>query len=213
MAAPWFSDNAIETELNMSPDLLRARFARLNEFKWQADWPVTAQQAAAAVLIALVPRPSGFQVLLTRRTDHLHHHAGQISFPGGRMEDEDASLIETALREANEEVGLTATDLEILGVLPVFGTPSGFCITPVVGLLGENPALHLDAFEVAEAFEVPLDFLLERANYQTHRIRWQGGVRHVLAVPHGGRFIWGATAGMLHMLMHLLKDIGQSGQL
>lgn len=197
----------------MSPDLLRARFARLDEFAWQADWPVTPQQAAAAVLIALIPRPSGIQVLLTRRTDHLHHHAGQISFPGGRMEDDDKSLVETALREANEEVGLVASALEILGVLPVFGTPSGFCITPVVGLLGENPALRLDAFEVAEAFEVPLDFLLEQANYQSHRIRWLGGVRQVFAVPYGGRFIWGATAGMLHMLMHFLKEAGRSEQL
>lgn len=196
------------TEL-ITPGLLRERFAGLDKFDWQADWPRSPQQAAAAVLLPLLPRAQGMQVLLTRRTDHLHHHAGQISFPGGRVEEEDVSLIHTALREAQEEVGLAPGAVEVLGMLPAFGTPSGFCITPVVGLVAVDTPLSLDRFEVAEAFEVPLEFLLQRENYQAHRIRWQGGERFVHAVPHGGRFIWGATAGILNMLAHFLRPPSQ----
>lgn len=190
----------------LDPADLRTRFARLNEFAWQADWPVQARQVEAAVLLPLRPASEGLQVLLTRRTDHLHHHAGQISFPGGRVEAEDASPVHAALREAQEEIGLAPESVEILGVLPPFGTPSGFCITPVVGLLPEAPSLQLDAFEVAEAFEVPLAFVLDEVNYQAHRIRWHEGERHVQAVPYGGRFIWGATAGILKMLADFLRQ-------
>ncbi|MDP5240410.1 CoA pyrophosphatase [Uliginosibacterium sp. 31-16] len=189
-----------------SPAALRARFAQLADFAWQSDWPLDSRQVPAAVLVPLVPRPQGMQVLLTRRTDHLHHHAGQISFPGGRMEEEDVSLSATALREASEEVGLLPESVELLGVLPDFGTPSGFRITPVLGLLHPDVCLRPDPFEVAEAFEIPLQFLARHSNYQSHRIRWQAGERHVYAVPYPGRFIWGATAGILHMLAAFLAD-------
>ncbi len=145
-------------------------------------------------------------MLLTRRTDHLNHHAGQISFPGGRREPEDGSLIETALRESCEEIGLEPSAVEVLGILPEFATPSGFRITPVVGLLPADAPLALDEFEVAEVFEVPLDFLLQAGNYQRHRIRWFESERQVYAVPYSGRFIWGATAGILAMFAAFLRE-------
>ncbi|HSD35949.1 MAG TPA: CoA pyrophosphatase [Rhodocyclaceae bacterium] len=156
-------------------------------------------QSGASVLIALVPKPQGLSVLLTRRTDHLYNHPGQISFPGGRIEAGDASPIEAALRETEEEIGLPLNLVEVLGVLPDYGTSSGFRVTPVVGLASPDFAPKLDDFEVAELFDVPLDFLLNASNYQRHRVERQGLVRHFYAVPYPGRFIWGATAGMLAM--------------
>lgn len=185
---------------------LRAHFAQAADFTGQSEWPLDVAQIPAAVLLPLVPRPHGMQVLLTRRTDHLNHHAGQISFPGGRWEAGDASLSVTALRETEEEVGIAPDAVELLGALPDFGTPSGFRISPVVGLLHPEAHLRLDPFEVAEAFEIPLSFLVEPANYQYHRIRWAGGERNVHAVPYAGRFIWGATAGILHMLAEFLSQ-------
>jgi len=189
-----------------SPASLRTHFAQAADFAWQSDWPLDAAQVSAAVLLPLVPRSHGVQVLLTRRTDHLNHHAGQISFPGGRCEAGDASLSATALREAEEEVGIVPDEVELLGALPDFGTPSGFRISPVVGLLRSDARLRLDPFEVAEAFEIPLSFLVERANYQHYRIRWAGGERQVHAVPYAGRFVWGATAGILYMLAEFLSE-------
>lgn len=184
---------------------IRSRFSACPGFVWSEAWPLLPEQTAAAVLLPLVPRKDGLQVLLTRRTDHLHHHAGQISFPGGRLDEADASLVEAALRETREEIGLPPAQLEVLGVLPDFGTPSGFRITPVVALLPAEPELKLEKFEVAEAFEVPLEFLLRRESYQNHRIVWQDGIRYVWAVPYAGRFIWGATAGILNMFAHFLQ--------
>lgn len=191
-------------ELRLDVSRLRARCAQAERFEWPESWPAHDSPIEAAVLLPVVPTARGLQVLLTRRTDHLNHHAGQISFPGGRREPEDASLVAAALREAEEEIGLTRASVEVLAVLPDFCTPSGFRITPVVGLLPEQVELRPDAFEVAEVFEVPLDFLLRRENYQRHRIHWREGVRHVHAVPHGGRFIWGATAGILAMFAAFL---------
>ncbi len=183
---------------------LRERCARAGSFAWSGSWPAHERQVEAGVLLPVVPGVRGLQVLLTRRTDHLNHHAGQISFPGGRREEDDESLVAAALREAEEEIGLASACVDVLAVLPDFCTPSGFRITPVVGLLPPEPQLRLDAFEVAEVFAVPLDFLLRQQNYQLHRIRWQGGERFVHAVPHGGRFIWGATAGILAMFAAFL---------
>lgn len=160
------------------------------------------------MLVPLITYERSTTVLLTRRTDHLHHHAGQISFPGGRRDPGDDSIVHTALREAQEEVGVTAEQVEILGTLPILNTPSGFHITPVVGLLQAPLSLSLDSFEVAEAFEAPLSFLADPRNYQRHRIRFHGTEREVFAVPFGGRFIWGATAGMLAMLAEFLASRG-----
>lgn len=189
----------------MSVYRLRERFAQVDEFEWEAEWPIKGNETGAAVLIPLVRRREGLSVLLTRRTDHLHHHPGQISFPGGRIELTDASPSAAALRETEEEIGIPAAAVELLGQLPPYATSTGFCVTPVVGLVDAPLSLRLDSFEVAEAFEVPLAFLVQPHHYQRHRIQRVEQVGHFYAVPWPGRFIWGATAGMLAMLAAFLN--------
>lgn len=151
----------------------------------------------AAVLVPLVLHPQGINVLLTRRTDHLHHHPGQISFPGGRVEAGDASRVMTALRETEEEIGLGPEQVELLGHLPEYLTGTGFCVTPVIGLVHPPFELQLDTFEVAEVFEVPLDFLMNPDNHKIHSMEYQGRMREYHAMPYGDYYIWGATAGIL----------------
>jgi len=152
----------------------------------------------AAVLVPLVARPEGFTVLLTQRTAHLEHHAGQISFPGGRAEAEDAGPVDTALREAEEEIGLQRRHIaEIAGFLDLYQTVTGFLVTPVVAFVEPPFALTLDAFEVAEAFEVPLTFLLDHDNHEYRSVLYEGQQRRYYAIPYQERFIWGATAAML----------------
>lgn len=159
----------------------------------------------AAVLVPLVNRSAGIQVLLTQRTEHLRDHAGQVSFPGGRVEPEDAGREATALRETEEEIGLPAERIQLLGRLPGYEIPSGFRITPVVGWVEPPFILKPDDFEVAEIFEVPLTHFLDPANYQRREYRLRGRHRHYLAIPYEGRYIWGATAGMLYSLCRLLQ--------
>ncbi len=159
----------------------------------------------AAVLIPLILKPEGLSVLLTQRTDHLHDHAGQISFPGGRMDETDTSPHETALRESEEEIGLDRNGVEIIGQLPQYLTVSGYSVTPVVGLVKPQAEYVLDAFEVADVFEVPLHFLMDPANHQVRVWESDQGSRRFYSMPYENRFIWGATAGMLRNLYHLLK--------
>ncbi|MDS4020199.1 MAG: CoA pyrophosphatase [Candidatus Competibacter sp.] len=152
----------------------------------------------AAVLVPLVERSEGYTVLLTQRTAHLEHHAGQISFPGGRTEEGDASPVETALREAEEEIGLRRRHVvEIAGFLDLYQTVTGFLVTPVVGFVTPPFDLALDAFEVAEAFEVPLEFVLDPRNHESRRMFYKGQQRRYYVIPYQDRFIWGATAAML----------------
>ncbi len=159
----------------------------------------------AAVLVPLVERADGLQVLLTRRTDHLHDHPGQISFPGGRVEPEDSDAVATALREAEEEVGLRPEQVELAGYLPPHAVVTGFAITPVVGIVTADIELELDRFEVAEAFEVPLAFFLEPANWRRHE-RIVRGQRLQLAEFHfEQRRIWGATAQILESFIKILN--------
>lgn len=159
----------------------------------------------AAVLIPIVDRDSGPTVLLTLRTAHLRDHAGQVSFPGGRRDPTDATPIDTALREAREEVGIEPAQVEVLGCLPEYVTGTGFRITPVVGLVRPPLELRLDDFEVADVFEPPLEFLLDAANHQRHMVEVRGARREYWAVPWKNYYIWGATAGMLvslHRFLH-----------
>ena len=164
---------------------------------------------AASVLVPLVMRDAGLTVLLTRRTDALKDHAGQISFPGGGVDAADASVWDTALREAEEEIGLDRQHVEPLGLLPVYSTVSAFEVTPCVGLVRPGFALRLQADEVAEAFEVPLGFLMDPSHHRRHRMQFMGMDREFLSMPwpdESGYFIWGATAAMLRNLYHQLAQ-------
>ena len=193
----------------LSADLLRTHFSCLQGFDWPDHrldaWPLSAEQTRAAVLIPLVARPGGLSVLLTRRADHLHHHPGQICLPGGRVEASDDCAAFAALRETHEEIGIAPASIELLGELPLYATSTGFQVAPVVGLIRPPFEIKADAFEVAEVFEVPLSFLANTSNYQRHRVERAGTIRHFFAVPYGGRFIWGATAGILAMLASFLE--------
>ncbi len=155
------------------------------------------QLRRAAVLVPVVNREDELSVLFTRRTAHLHDHAGQISFPGGRAEPHDADSSATALRETEEETGVPAGRIEVLGTLSDYITVTGYRVTPVVGLLRAPFDLRPDTFEVAEIFEVPLPFLLDPDNHQRNAVTVQGYRRHYYAVPYRAYYIWGATAGML----------------
>ena len=158
----------------------------------------------AAVLFPIIVRDAGHTVMLTQRTAHLRDHAGQISFPGGRVEADDLSPTHTALRETEEEVGLSRERVEVLGFLPEYRTGTGFRVTPVVGLVHPPFDLQPDPFEVAEVFEVPLAFLLDPANHQRHEMHYRGALRQYFAMPYGDYFIWGATAGMIRSLSQRL---------
>ncbi|MGZ8391122.1 MAG: CoA pyrophosphatase [Rhodoplanes sp.] len=173
--------------------------------------PQTAPEAPAgaltpaAVLVPIVmsavPR-----VLFTTRTAHLPDHAGQVCFPGGRFHSSDESLIETALREAEEEIGLTRDDVEIGGFLDHYRTITGFGVLPVIGFLGRTPALAPNADEVADVFDVPLAFLVDPANRETRRVERNGVLRETYAFTFGGHTIWGATAGMIVNLSERLRE-------
>ncbi len=159
----------------------------------------------AAVLVGLVDHPGGLTVLLTQRTDHLLHHAGQISFPGGHTDPGDGTPEETALRETEEEIGLHRRHVETISRLDPYVTRTGFSITPVVALIRPPFELAPDPHEVEEAFEVPLDFLLDPANHQRHSREIRGQIREFHAMPYGEYYIWGATAGILINLYEVLN--------
>jgi 8-oxo-dGTP pyrophosphatase MutT (NUDIX family) len=167
---------------------------------WRADREIRP----AAVLVPVVKREKELTVLFTRRTAHLHDHAGQISFPGGRAEPGDAGAAQTAMRETREEIGLAAERVEVLGELAQYVTVTGYRVTPVVGLVTPPLDLKPDDFEVAEVFEAPLAFLLDTANHLHNSVAWEGRERRYYAIPYRNYYIWGATAGMLMNLHALL---------
>ena len=198
----------------LTPDGLRARFGQTLE--WTQEAPeqrikaIGGDPRVASVLVPLVLREGGLTVLLTQRADHLSDHAGQISFPGGRREPEDADAAATALREADEEVGLSAEHCEVVGAMPDYLTGTGFRVTPVVALVHPPFTLEADTREVADIFEVPLAWLMNPANHEVRVFRWEGGERRFFAMPYSpgeGKapyFIWGATAGMLRNFYRFL---------
>lgn len=176
-----------------------------------ADFPLYAHPAGrvpvpAAVLVPVVNQPGGPTLLFTQRTAHLHDHAGQISFPGGRVDDGDVDRTATALREAQEETGIDPARVQIIGRLPEFDIQTGFRVTPVVGWIEPPIDLRPDPFEVADVFEVPLAFFLDPANHRRNRDEKDGRIRHYYSMPYGERNIWGATAGMLHSLYRILSE-------
>jgi len=160
---------------------------------------------AAAVLVPIVDRADGMTVLLTQRTDHLHHHPGQVSFPGGRVEANDEHPVATAIRETEEEIGLDRQFLEVAGYLDLYKTVTGFLVTPVVAFVKTGFKLALDTFEVAQAFEVPLDFILDPANYRLESRIVNGAARRYYVIPYEDHNIWGATAAMLVNLGEKLR--------
>lgn len=194
-----------------TPEALRQRFAVPPS--WQ---PELAREksfsarppAQASVLLPIVLREQPM-VLLTERTAHLSTHSGQVAFPGGRADPQDSSPVATALREAQEEVGLDARFVQVLGTLPTYVTGSSFIISPVVALVQPDCVLHPNPYEVAEIFEVPLAFLLDPAHHQRHAFEWQGVRREWFSIPYqnGARnhFIWGATAGILRNFYRFMR--------
>jgi 8-oxo-dGTP pyrophosphatase MutT (NUDIX family) len=207
--------DAIAGEAALPPERLTAAWLRQRfsePAQWQPERPdewrtLPRVLRNASVLIPVVQRPAGLTMLLTQRTDHLSDHAGQVSFPGGRAEEQDSSPIETALRETEEEIGLHRRHVEIVGVLPDYVTGTGYRVTPVVGLVRPPFELAADPNEVAEIFEVPLSFLMDGANHQRMSIDLPEGTgrRSFFAMPYQHYFIWGATAGMLRNLFHFLR--------
>lgn len=198
----------------LSAQALRQRFAQPP--LWTPEVRVEPRfsdrpSAAAAVLIPVVMRARP-TVLLTERTAHLSTHSGQIAFPGGRTDDADADAVATALREAEEEVGLSSAYASVIGQLPIYTTGTAFVVTPVVALIDPGFALRPNPNEVAEAFEVPLDFLMNPGQHRRHVFEWEGQRREWFSMPYVDhvdgrlkeRFIWGATAGMLRNFYRFL---------
>ena len=204
----------------LTPDALRGRFR--SPPVWSPEHSVEKkfsdrQPALAAVLIALVMRDE-LMLLLTQRTDNLSTHAGQIAFPGGRTDDTDVDAVDTALREAEEEIALPRSHVEVLGNLPTYVTGTAFVITPVVALVRPGFTLTPNPGEVAEVFEVPLQYLMNPAHHRRHEVELDGVLRQWLSMPYWPeahdaliagtqeRFIWGATAGMLRNLYRFLSS-------
>jgi 8-oxo-dGTP pyrophosphatase MutT (NUDIX family) len=199
------------SESRLSPLALRDYFSHpglpqpqaVHEPSWSGKPP-----KPASVLLGIVTRPEP-TVLLTVRTAHLTSHSGQVALPGGRQDAQDADEIATALREAQEEVGLHPQFVSVLGCLPLYITGTGYKVTPVVGLI--DPAMQLTAnpHEVADVFEVPLAYLMNPANHRRHALEWQGVKRQWISMPYEAgqreRLIWGATAGMLRHLYDFLQ--------
>lgn len=194
----------------LTPEGLRARFRTppvwLPEVRDEPRF-TDRHPSAAAVLVPVVERALP-TVLLTERTGHLPTHAGQIAFPGGKVDADDRDAVATALRESDEEIGLKPEHIEVLGTLPVYTTGTGFIITPVVALVPQHYAVQPNPGEVADVFEVPLHFLMNPANHERRETWWDGRHRQWFSMPYREpqreRFIWGATAGMLRNFYRFL---------
>ena len=211
------------TQASLTPESLRRRF--LNPPIWTPEHCVEKkfgdrQPALAAVLIPLVMRDE-LSLLLTERATHLSSHSGQVAFPGGRTDESDQDAVDTALREAHEEIGLPRGHVEVLGTLPIYVTGTAYIITPVVALVRPGFALTPNPGEVADVFEVPLAYLMNPANHRRHDFEFDGVLRQWLSMPYTERsngaaglagaddgkerYIWGATAGMLRNLYRFLS--------
>lgn len=194
--------DAIASGVLVPPPYVGSDFA-LNDL----DQP-PVELRAAAVLVPLVDRAGVLSVLLTQRTEDMPSHAGQIAFPGGRKQAEDPNLVVTALRETEEEVGIDRSFVDVVGPIDTYVTRTGYAVTPIIGFVRPAFTLRPDPREVADIFEVPLDFFLDPANHHVHSRTWQGRERRYYAMPYGERYVWGATAGMIKNLYHILAEGG-----
>lgn len=170
------------------------------------EFPLSNAGRAAGVLVPLIDRPQGLTVLLTQRALHLAHHPGQISFPGGKREKQDANLIDTALREAWEEIGLPRQNCQVIGVMPQHRTVTGFCITAAIAIVDPDFSVIIDSNEVSDTFEVPLDFLLDTNNYITEYFYRGTFTNPVHFIPWQNRMIWGVTAALLRNLASIFSN-------
>jgi 8-oxo-dGTP pyrophosphatase MutT (NUDIX family) len=191
-----------------APDIAHTDVQSRGDFDLNPDVPRPALPAGglrlASVLIGVVDREPGATVILTLRAAHLLSHPGQVAFPGGRADPGDATIVDTALREAHEEIGLTRDLVTPVGLLDGYRTGTGFRIVPVLSLVSPHFTPEPDAREVADVFEVPLAFLMSVGNHQRHSREWQGHMRHFYAMPYGERYIWGVTAGILRLMYERL---------
>ena len=176
-----------------------------SDFSLNGVVPAPTSFRPAAVLVPIIRRESALTVLLTQRTEDMPSHAGQIAFPGGRPQASDTDFVDTALREAEEEVGLARQFVEVIGSVDHYRTGTGYEITPVVGLVTPGFITRADPREVADVFEVPLAFFLDEKNHRIDSRVFQGRERRYYAMPYGERYIWGATAGMLKNLQFVLS--------
>jgi 8-oxo-dGTP pyrophosphatase MutT (NUDIX family) len=158
----------------------------------------------AAVLIPVVDHKDGATVILTKRTEKLRHHSGQVAFPGGSIDPTDASAEDAAQRETEEEIGLDRGFVEVIGRLPDYVSCSGYRVAPVLGVVRPGFLLTLNVDEVDDAFEVPLAFLMDEVNHGRESREWQGHMRHYYVMPYGDRHIWGLTAGIIRVLYERL---------
>ena len=176
-----------------------------------ATFDAVPSPRAAAVLVPVIKREDELSILLTRRTDDMPSHPGQVAFPGGKIDPDDDGPVAAALRETEEETGLDRQFVETCGFLDAYQTRTGFRICPVVALVTPGFSLQPEAGEVAEIFEVPLSFLMNPANHQRHGREWQGKKRWFYAMPYGRHYIWGATAGMMRNLYDRVYAPGPLG--
>jgi 8-oxo-dGTP pyrophosphatase MutT (NUDIX family) len=215
--AATVSSTAREIVPSATPDAIAAPRASVHRAAWavpasQKGTAAPIKRVTAAVLVPLVERESGLTVLLTQRAETLKDHAGQISFPGGRIEPEDRDAWHAALRESYEEIGLLPDFVEFAGYLPDHPVITGFRVTPVVGFVNPDYQLRIAKAEVHDVFEVPLNFILDSANHKSRRRKLGDVTFEVHDIPYGERNIWGATAGMLMTLRRMLKAGGEKSQ-
>lgn len=183
----------------MNLETFNRRFYHARNVEAEPDFPLRHKGKAASVLLPIIKRDE-LTLLLTRRSENLNHHAGQVSFPGGRFDDTDVHLKETALRETEEEIGLDRNNIKIIGNLPVFRTISRYEVTPFVSLVEPDFQLTLNPQEVDEVFEIPLAEAINPDNYLVHKVRRQNSNYPVYFIPWQGQLIWGATAAFIKAL-------------
>lgn len=177
-----------------------------SDFDLNSDGQKVSPKKDAAVLVPILETAGGLQLVLTKRAAHLNSHPGQIAFPGGRRDDTDQNLTETALREAEEEIGLLTGLVSVLGTLPPHNTVTAYQVTPVLGWVEHDWKVIIDPGEVADVFHVPLDHLMNSANFRIQSRKWMGVDRYYYVVPYGPYYIWGATARILRAMSELFES-------